>query len=257
MGLDITGMNIENNKKYIGSCCGNKFIILDCSDYQLSKKDKSDFAKENIVKNEVDSALFFTKNKDSSFFLEIFEKDGSESESCGNGLMLISYLLGLGKEMIVMKNGSTVAESSPDKQILSMDVRTSHIEEIGEENKCLFVKMGEPHMVYFVDDVNKFDLAEIGKKMQKNYPEGVNVDAVEKVDEFHYLIRTYERGVFAETESCGTGSLSSYIAISHLHDKIYTEPIEFKSKGGIHFVSKNKNVIKLETLKKFCEISVL
>ncbi|MDD4989328.1 MAG: hypothetical protein PHV42_02785 [Candidatus Pacebacteria bacterium] len=243
------------NKMYIGSCCGNKFVILDCLDSELSKKDKADFAMKNIVKYKVDSALFFKKENENTISLEIFEKDGSQSESCGNGMLLVSYLLDLKGGTVKLKNSVVMVESTSDTIMVFMDMRFSSIEKTGDQ-KFILVKIGEePHIIDFVDDAKKFNLAEVGESLQKNYPEGVNFDALQKVDESHYLIRTYERGVFAETESCGTGSLSSYLAISHLNDKIYENPIEFESKGGIHTVSVNKKTLKLETLKKFCTIN--
>jgi len=76
------------------------------------------------------------------------------------------------------------------------------------------------------------------------------------MNESCYLIKTYERGVFAETKSCGTGSLSAYVAISRLNNKLCEKPIEFKSVGGSHWVSKDKNMLKLETLKRFCKSEI-
>ena len=189
--------------------------------------------------------------------MEIFEKDGSESESCGNGLILIAYLLGLNEGAVKMKNSSATVRGDSEKQAALMDIKFLHTEEITDKKDCLFVKIGEPHMIYLVDDLNKFDLVKVGKNLQKNYLGGINVDAIQKIDELHYLIRTYERGVLAETKSCGTGSLSSYIAASHFSGKIYEKPIEFKSAGGSHWVSKNKNMLIFETFKKFCKIRAL
>lgn len=248
----MTELNKE--KKYIGSCCGNSFVVLDGRNIELDKRLKADFASKNIVKFGVDSALFIGNAKGFNISMEIFEKDGSESESCGNGIILIAYLLGLNKGMVKMKNGTATLEGDSEKQAILMNAKLSHIEEIGGRRDRLFVKMGEPHTIYLVNDLNKFDLVKIGKNLQKNYLGGINVDAIQRISEFHYLIRTYERGVLAETKSCGTGSLSSYIAISYFNDKIYEKPIEFKSAGGSHWVSKNKNMLKLEALKKFCEI---
>jgi diaminopimelate epimerase len=93
--------------------------------------------------------------------------------------------------------------------------------------------------------------------VQEKYPGGVNIDAVQKIDEFHYLIRTYERGVFAETKSCGTGSLSSYFAICFINDKMNQQSMDFKSAGGDHWVSMEKNILSLEVLKEFCHVESL
>lgn len=244
-------------KKYIGSCCGNNFIILDCRNIKLHKKDKVNFSLKNIIKYGVDSALFINNQTGFDFSIEIFEKDGTESESCGNGIILIANFLGLNTGIVKMKNSVVIVEGNKRKQAVLMDIKFSHIKEIINEKKCLFVKAGEPHIVFLVDNLDKFDLVKIGEKMQRKYSNGVNVDVIQKIDEFHYLIKTYERGVFSITKSCGTGSMSAYIAISYFNNKIYNKPIEFKSIGGKHWISKTKNMFRLETLKKFCEIKDL
>lgn len=252
----ICNMNTKQkiNKKYIGSCCGNSFIISDCRNTKLEKKSKADFALKNIEKYGVDSALFLEKSNGFDVLLRIFEKDGSESESCGNGTILVAHMLGLKKGKIEMKDNGAITANNADRQSISMNLKFSYVKKVKGKKNCLFVKMGEPHMIFLVGDIKKFDLAGIGKKQQKKYPEGVNVDAIQKINDHKYLIRTYERGVFAETKSCGTGSLSSYMAICHFNDKMYKEPIEFKSAGGSHWVSRTDHVLKLETLKKFCKV---
>lgn len=205
----------------------------------------------NITKYGVDSALFIEKSRDCDVCMEIFEKDGSESDFCGNGAILITHLLGLNKGTVKTKDGVALAEGSSNKQAIFLDIKLSQIEELGDDKNCLFVRMGEPHIIFKVEDIEKIDLMNIGNKLQKKYSKGVNVDAIQKLDELHYLIRTYERGVCAETRSCGTGSLSSYIAVSYFCDKIFTEPIHFKSEGGCHLVSRTNDMLKLEVPKKY------
>jgi diaminopimelate epimerase len=202
-------MNVIKFKKYIGSCCGNSFIISDCRNTKLEKKSKADFASKNIEKFGVDSALFLEKSNGFDVLLRIFEKDGSESESCGNGTLLIGYFLGMSKGKIEMRDNGALVANNSKRQSISMNMKFSYIKKIRGKKDCIFVKMGEPHIIYLVRDIKKFDLVGIGKKQQKKYPEGINVDAIQKINDHKYLIRTYERGVFAETKSCGTGSLSS------------------------------------------------
>jgi diaminopimelate epimerase len=241
--------------KYIGDCCGNSFVILDCRNDDLSKEFKSRFASENIAKYNVDSALYLEKSRKFDIFMEIFEKDGSESESCGNGTILIAYLLGLNEGIVEMKDNAAKITGDSERQGISMSMKFAGLKKIEGKDDCVFVKMGEPHIVCLVDDVNNFDLIKRGEEFQKDYPEGVNVDAIQKVNDHSYLIRTYERGVFSETKSCGTGSLSSYIAVSYFVENLHKDPIEFKSAGGSHWVSNNNgDLLKLETSKKFCKI---
>ena len=259
MGMVIANFNtLQKSKKYLGSCCNNKFVIVDCRGLNVDKKSKSDFASKFIRKHEVDSAIFLEKSNCMNVLVEIFEKYGSESESFGNVTLLIAKLLGLKHGKVEMKDNAALVNGNSKKQSVSMNIKFSEVRRInnGEKN-CIYVKMGEPHLVYLVNNIKKINLLKIGKKIQKKYPRGVNVDAIQKLDETHYLIRTYERGVFAETSSCGTGSLSAYMTISRLGGKTSGRSIEFKSSGGIHWVSQNKNMLKLETYKSYCKIKSL
>lgn len=256
MGMDKLSLDTEIGKcqKYVGSCCGNSFLIVDCREKELSKDIKSFFSSENTDKYGVDSVLFLEKSKRMDVFMKIFEKDGSESDSCGNGTILIAYLLGINDGKVEMKDNAAMIKGDSKKQAILMSERFSELRKIDNGNNRVFIKMGEPHIVCLVDDMEKFDLVRVGRELQKDYPEGVNVDAIQKVNESCYLIKTYERGVFNLTKSCGTGSLSSYVAISYFNGKMNEGPIEFKSMGGSHWVSRENNMIRLETLKNFCKI---
>lgn len=244
-------------KRYIGSCCGNRFIIMDCTNLNLSNRFKSNFAKKYIPLYNVDSAIFLERSNGMDVFMRIFERDGSESDSCGNGTILTAYLLKLKEGRIEMIDNAAIIKSNSKKQAILMSIKFSEVKKVKNSNNCIYIKMGEPHLVYLVKNIKKFNLAKVGKEAQKKYPKGINVDVIQKIDDLHYLIKTYERGVFDETESCGTGSLSAYLAILNFNDKISNRPIEFISDGGKHWVSRDCNMLKLETLKSLCKIKSL
>jgi diaminopimelate epimerase len=244
-------------KKYIGGCCSNTFVVFDCRGCGAHNVPKIDYCVEYIKKYNVDSALVITSEKGFDAHLEIFERDGSRSESCGNGLILIAYLLKIKKGLIKFANTIFTVDGGLETHIVSISMDSIEKKEIDPGGKCLFVKAGEPHLIYFVDDVSKFDLVSVGKERQKEYSGGVNVDAIQKVDEFHYLIRTYERGVFAETKSCGTGSLSSFFAIYHNNAKMKDQSVDFCSAGGNHWVSMEGKTLSLEVLEEFCYVESL
>jgi diaminopimelate epimerase len=68
--------------------------------------------------------------------------------------------------------------------------------------------------VVFSDDVEKLDVERLGRSLRfrKTFmPEGTNVDFVEKTGPKEIKVRTYERGVEAETYACGTGAAASAI----------------------------------------------
>lgn len=246
------GLDIKNT--IIGRCCSNAFLVIDCRKDKLSKEEKSTIAKENIPVFQVDSALFINDSKKANIFLEIFEKDGSESDSCGNGIILAASFLNIEKGAIEMKGGLAIVETDPLKTAILMDLKFSKIDK--NIDGSYFVKMGEPHLIYFTDSIEQFDLIKVGKDQQSKFSKGINVDVIEKVNDYKYKIKTFERGVLDITKSCGTGSLSSYIAVSSLNGKIPNK-IEFESEGGSHWVSVEKKMLKLETFKKFCKVEII
>lgn len=73
--------------------------------------------------------------------------------------------------------------------------------------------MGNPHAVTFVNSVDKLDLGKIGKKFEMNpiFPERVNAEFVEFIDEKTLKMRVWERGS-GETYACGTGACATAVA---------------------------------------------
>jgi len=244
-------------KKHIGSCCGNSFLIFDCRHVKISREVKADIARRDISKYGVDSFLILERSEKDSVFVEIFEKNGTESEACGNGAHAIAKLLGMNEVTIEMKGGMVQVVSNGKRQAIRMDVRATDVREVNDARNCLFVRAGEPHLVYFVDHVNEWNLLAVGSRRQTEHPEGINVNAIARIKNFCYSIRTYERGVLSETKSCGTGALASYMAIAHLDDGLNGETIEFRSAGGNHWVSRVGDILQLEVLKEHCEIRCL
>ncbi len=246
-------MKFQSIEKYIGSCCQNSFVILDCRTHFLTRNQKISIAKKFIRLYRVDSALFLINSKKADVAFEIFEKDGSQSESCGNGAILIAFLLKMSKGTIKIGRNFFVVHADRKKLAITLHQKNSTINKT-DRGDSVFVKFGEPHLVYLVDNLEKFNLIKIGKAAQAWYPGGVNVDVLAKLNKGKYLIKTYERGVLAITKSCGTGSLSSYLALMFYGIRFHDKSIEFQSGGGVHAVTANNGKLQLKIAKKFCKI---
>ncbi|OQA91977.1 MAG: Diaminopimelate epimerase [Elusimicrobia bacterium ADurb.Bin231] len=77
-----------------------------------------------------------------------------------------------------------------------------------------FADTGVPHTVIFVNDIEKTDVATLGKKIRFHKmfkPSGTNVNFVKLLNSHKISLRTYERGVEDETLACGTGTVASCI----------------------------------------------
>ena len=76
--------------------------------------------------------------------------------------------------------------------------------------------IGVPHLVVRVSGVAGLDLANLGPPLRRHpavAPEGANVNFYEPVDAQTIATRTWERGVEAETLSCGSGSVAMALVV--------------------------------------------
>ena len=249
-----------STKIYKGQCCGNCFLIVDCrNSVIIDRKSKVYFSLNQIPRYHVDSVLFIESSDYADIRMEIFEQDGSESDSCGNGMLLISHLLRMDRGSIETKGGIVVVAGDSGRISISLSLPEPAClsAELVDEG-WIFVQVGEPHLVCLIPSgLEEFDLIGTGKGMQDRYLNGVNVDIVQKIGDRKYRIRTYERGVFNETLSCGTGSLSAYLAISRFNGKIKRVPFEFQSSGGTHWVFEDTGKLYLQTSRGSCGFEIL
>lgn len=75
------------------------------------------------------------------------------------------------------------------------------------EMSMIHISMGNPHAVFFVDDVDNIEIEKIGPAIETHprFPDRTNVEFVQIVDESHVKMRVWERGA-GETMACGTGA---------------------------------------------------
>lgn len=145
------------------------------------------------------------------FSMRFFNPDGSEANLCGNGARCVAafafdigaakasqmtFETGAGLICAQVMNEGLVKIAMPQPKSLRHD----------------FVNSGVPHAIVVLDDVASVDVNEEGRRIRYSdefAPEGANVDFVKLLDTHSLVIRTYERGVEAETFACGTGSVAA------------------------------------------------
>jgi diaminopimelate epimerase len=156
------------------------------------------------------------------FSMRYLNSDGSVGEMCGNGARCIArfaHLLGAAPSTMRFLTGAGVYRA----EILERDVRI-HVPEVTQlparismtgplrpfpEVQLLVV--GVPHAVVFTEDLDLLDVFSSGKAIRHDpalAPRGANVNFAEQAGEM-VRVRTYERGVEAETQACGTGSVAA------------------------------------------------
>ena len=169
-----------------------------------------------------DGLLLIEPSRKADFLMRYFNADGSSGGMCGNGgrcVALAAWLSGIAGKSCRFEALDHVYEAEIERgQVrLSMKDPARFREDIAAEAgstryACYAIDTGAPHAVTFVENLEAIDLLTAGRLLRHAapfQPEGTNVNFV-RVKSAHELeIRTYERGVEAETLACGTGSVAS------------------------------------------------
>jgi diaminopimelate epimerase len=180
---------------------------------------------------------------DADFRMRFFNPDGRSAEMCGNGARCAARLaveLGIAAVSMAIAtdagvvhatvNGDTVELSLPDP--VAIDPYCD-LEVDGHPVSCGSANTGVPHVMLEVQDLDEAPVATLGATIRHHAhfaPAGTNVNFVERVDASHLHIRTYERGVEAETGACGTGAAAAAVIMT-LRDRA-TPPITVTTVTG-------------------------
>lgn len=237
--------NIEFTKMV---AAGNDFILLDNRGKKAQKKvgDFSGFAKAACERKHsigADGLLLLEDSKKADITMRVFNPDGSEVTMCGNGSRCVAYYAakkGITKNTLLIETKAGILKARVNKDAARVEMmQPEHlksrfsIDVYDETFEVDFVNTGVPHVVYFVDDLDKFDVRRFGREIRyhKEFAsEGTNANFVKVLDRHNISIRTYERGVEDETFACGTGSVASAIVASELHS--VESPVKVKTFGG-------------------------
>ena len=185
-----------------------------------------------------DGLLLISKAKNADLRMRIINADGSEAEMCGNGARCAALFSGKKKAKILtlagMINtrvyGSQVKIKLTDPKAIKLDFS---LKVNGRPIKVNFINTGVPHVVVFVNGLDKIDVDSIGRLIRwhiKFAPAGTNVNFVEVKENNLICIRTYERGVEGETLACGTGSTASALIFALKNN--LENLIEVKTQSG-------------------------
>ncbi|TXL63256.1 diaminopimelate epimerase [Aeromicrobium terrae] len=171
---------------------------------------------------------------DATWFMDYSNADGSVSEMCGNGVRVFAlHLLQEGLvpegEPIVIGTRGGDKTVTPHEDMFSVDMGLpevrgySKVSANGRTWEAQDVRTGNPHAVAFVDSLSDAGyLVDQPDFDHSVYPEGVNIEFVQRVDAEHIKLRVHERGS-GETRSCGTGACAAVVA--HALDRRTSDPL--------------------------------
>jgi diaminopimelate epimerase len=177
-------------------------------------------------------------------FVRIYNSDGSEAGACGNGMRCVADIVfrETGKAALTFETRAGLINcwqgSAPLVSTVDMgaprfawneiplaekfeDTRVIELQ-IGPIDKPILhspsaVSMGNPHAVFWVDDVNAYDLAKIGPLLENHpmFPERANISLAHVATREHIVIRTWERGA-GLTKACGSAACAVAVAAARL-----------------------------------------
>jgi len=237
---------------------GNDFLLIDNREGVMGGIDRPAFAAKVCDRSRsigADGVILIEPSRAADFRWDFYNADGSRAEMCGNGGRCAARFAVArriaGRELSFEAIAGTIHATVRGRRVklqmtrpagLAVD-RTLTLR--GRKYTYSFLNTGVPHAVLFVPDVSKADVAGVGRGIRTHKafaPRGTNVNFAQLVDGV-LRVRTYERGVEAETLACGTGAVASGILAS-AHGLV-DPPVPVLTSGGekliIHFDPKRKH----------------
>ena len=227
---------------------GNDFVILDLrgSSYIVDEKLVISLSDRNRGVG-FDQLVVISSSKNSDLSLTFFNADGSRISTCGNATRCVAHYemkrLGLKTLKIMTERGllqaklldgsrTTVNMGHPilkwSEIPLSEDVDTLNLP---IEGLPTATGMGNPHCTFFVDNAEKYDLNDYGKRFEKHplFPHGTNIQIVNVTDKNCLRMRVWERGV-GHTLASGSSACASAVAATRLG--LVESPVTVHLDGG-------------------------
>ncbi|MCO5219734.1 MAG: diaminopimelate epimerase [Thermomicrobiales bacterium] len=237
-------MSIEFLKMH-GS--GNDFVVINASTSETLPDDMAAFTRIVCRKGTglgADGVILIGESDAADFSWRYINADGSDGEMCGNGAMVgARYAVhrNLAPTICSFETSVGIVEAEVDGERVTL--RMVDAEWLG--SGLVFdvlpgidfdhLNLGVPHVVGVVDDADAVsDLDAVGRAIRHDpqlQPRGANVNLIHLVDEHTIRMRTYERGVEAETLACGTGAICSAIAAERR--ELVTQPVSVIVSSGM------------------------
>jgi len=244
---------MNNLEAYKMDGLGNDFIIFD------RRKKSISLTKNQIIeisdRNNIgcDQVIFIDKDEKNNAFLKFYNSDGGEISACGNGSRCIAYLLmkenNKNKISLKTKGGILLAELS-DNNLVTINMGQPNFEwdkiplSKKMDNRNLKIKInntngeeiiggfslsiGNPHVVFFIEKLNQFNLEEIGPKIENHnyFPEKCNVTLASIENKKKIKVKVWERGA-GITKACGTAACATAVSGAVLKMNERCADIEF------------------------------
>ena len=217
---------------------GNDFVIID------NRQEVTELSKEQIIRicdrNFIgcDQLILIEKDNTADAHLKFFNSDGGESGACGNGTRCVADLISkeknnktiifktlsgnlkseiLGNNLVTTEIGNAKINwneipLSDELNTKNLNIKINDLNNI-EHSGGTAINVGNPHIIFFVNKMEDFDIAKIGPKIEnhKIFPEKCNVTIAQVINENLIKIKVWERGA-GLTKACGTAACAAAFA---------------------------------------------
>ena len=226
---------------------GNDFVFVDARSEPPGELEKPEVIQAVCARGSgvgADGIVFLRRDDDATVRIRYLNSDGSLAALCGNATLCATRLaaeLGIvarDAEFSIATDSGTVAarfrDGLPeiDLQPVTELLERFEAEPVEGESRIGFAMVGVPHLVVSCEDVSRAPVVDRGRRLRhhEKLPYGANVNFVSAAGPGRWRIRTYERGVEAETLACGTGAIASALVLSSWGES--TDRCELETKSG-------------------------
>lgn len=232
---------------------GNDFVIIDARTQSVTLgPEQTQAICDRHFGVGCDTLALIEPSEKADAFARFYNADGSESAACGNASRCIADIImqETGKESCVIETGRGPLKCMrAGEGLISVDMGIPKFEwqdiPLSEEKDTLhlnfkefqdssatLVNMGNPHCVFFEDDVDAWPVTQIGPQIEnyRFFPERTNVEFIQLISPTRIKQRTWERGC-GETLACGSGACAAVVAAIR-REVVRGRIIDVELKGG-------------------------
>src|SRR6201985_2361405 len=225
---------------------GNEIVVVDLRDanVKVTPEDARAIASPAGIPYDQLMVLQRSRLDGTEAFIRIYNNDGSEAGACGNGMRcvvrrlfektgqtavtfqtsagLLNCWQGPAPDLYPLRKGGPkfawqdipLAEEFRDTRYIELQIGPIDAPILHSPS---VVSMGNPHAIFWVDDVEAYDLPRFGPLLENHpiFPERANITLAHIADRDHIIIRTWERGA-GLTQACGSAECAAAVAAARL-----------------------------------------
>ncbi len=217
---------------------GNDFVIID------NRQKITNLNKEQIIKIcdrsfiGCDQLILIENDNSADAYLKFFNSDGGESGACGNGTRCIANFISketnkktiilktfsgllkseiLGNKIVTTEVGKAKTEWNEIPLSEKLDTKNLNVKILDKNDKehigGTAVNVGNPHIIFFVNELNDFNIKKIGPEIENHFifPEKCNVTIAQVINKDLIKVKVWERGA-GLTKACGTAACATAFA---------------------------------------------